>query len=557
MKHLTLTLFLSLLLLAPSAFSQDDDWYRPGGFDAIGRSYKTFSVSDTKKVHFSRGNLQYNAAQNKWRFALRQYNYACGDNNNISETYDGWIDLFGWGTSGWNSATAYQPWTTSITEAEYCPGGNDASNLTDEYVNADWGVYNKISNGGNKAGQWRILTKEEWGYLIDRSGKYGLATIGDIYKGLVLLPDDWTLPTGLSFTSGYGNGGYTANTYTMAQWQTMEAAGAVFLPAAGYRHISDLNDVSTHGLYWSSTHFSVSGAWDAYFHDSYVGINYEGRTYGCSVRLVADENPNVSKAFDLEGASYKTFSVADGRTVHFSKGNLRYNAATNTWAFASKQYLCIGEANSNISESYNGWIDLFGWGTSGWNSGATAFQPWSTSETESDYYPGGSATNSLTGDYANADWGVYNKIINGGNKAGKWRTLTHDEWEYLIGNNTQRSGKHGLATIGGTYKGLVILPDDWTSPNGVSFTAGYGSGFTTNTYTTAQWQKMEDAGALFLPAAGYRHSTNVENIGSSGYYLSSSYNNESYTWCMSFYGDNVDMYNSSRYDGQSVRLVKD
>ena len=293
------------------------------------------------------------------------------------------------------------------------------------------------------------------------------------------------------------------------------------------------------------------------FTSTMVGTTANEITSGISVRLVADENPNVSKTFDLEGASYKTFSVADGRTVHFSKGNLRYNAATNTWAFASKQYLCIGEANSNISESYNGWIDLFGWGTSGWNSGATAFQPWSTSETESDYYPGGSATNSLTGDYANADWGVYNKIINGGNKAGKWRTLTHDEWEYLIGNNTQRSGKHGLATIGGTYKGLVILPDDWTSPNGVSFTAGYGSGFTTNTYTTAQWQKMEDAGALFLPAAGYRHSTNVENIGSSGYYLSSSYNNESYTWCMSFYGDNVDMYNSSRYDGQSVRLVKD
>jgi len=256
--------------------------------------------------------------------------------------------------------------------------------------------------------------------------------------------------------------------------------------------------------------------------------------------------------FDAIGRSYKTFSVSDTKKVHFSRGNLQYNAAQNKWRFALRQYNYSCGDNTGIAQNYDGWMDLFRYGTSGWNNGATYYQPWSTGGSSSDYTSG-----NLTGAKANADWGVYNKISNGGNKAGQWRTLTHDEWEYLIGNNTQRSGKHGLATIGGTYKGLVILPDDWTSPNGVSFTAGYGSGFTTNTYTTAQWQKMEDAGALFLPAAGYRHSTNVENIGSSGYYLSSSYNNESYTWCMSFYGDNVDMYNSSRYDGQSVRLVKD
>ncbi len=521
MKRIALFFLLTLFILTPSAFSQDDDWYRPGGFDAIGRSYKTFSVSDTKKVHFSRGNLQYNAAQNKWRFALRQYNMSCSDNTNISETYDGWIDLFGWGTSGWNSgANAYQPWSTSTTISDYYPGGSATNNLTGEYANADWGVYNKITNGGNKAGQWRILTKEEWVYLIGRSGKYGMATIGDIYKGLVLLPDDWTLPTSLSFTTGYDNG-YTTNTYTMAQWQKMEAAGAVFLPSAGWRHVTDLNGVGKVGSYWSSSYKNEANAYYLSFGVGAAGgdvIVIEGGHYtGRSVRLVADENPNVSKAFDLEGASYKTFSVADGRTVHFSKGNLRYNAATNTWAFAAKQYLYIGDANANIAEDYNGWIDLFSWGTSGWSSGANAYQPWSTNTEGTDYQPGGSGTNNLTGDYAKADWGVYNKITNGGNKAGKWRTLTKEEWQYLLGSSSSRDGKYGLATIGGNHNGLIILPDDWTLPNGLTFTAGYDNGFATNTYTTDQWQKMEAAGAVFLPTAGYRDGYSISGGETYGY----------------------------------------
>lgn len=565
MKRIALFFLLTLFILTPSAFSQDDDWYRPGGFDAIGRSYKTFSVSDTKKVHFSRGNLQYNASQNKWRFALRQYTYVCSDNANAAQDYDGWIDFFGWGTSGWNSgASAYQPWSTVGYRGNYYLGG-DANNtiFAGGYENADWGVYNKISNGGNKAGQWRTLTGDEWDYVVGdnatRSGKWGVAIIQGIYKGLILLPDDWTAPSNMTFTPGHSQG-YALNEYTLAEWERIQASGAVFLPAAGCRLQTDIDNSNNIGYYWASTSNAEEGAHLLYIDGGWHNLTNFSQDYGCSVRLVADENPNVSKAFDLEGASYKTFSVADGRTVHFSKGNLRYNAATNTWAFAAKQYLYIGDANSNISESYNGWIDLFGWGTSGWNSGATAFQPWSTSTTDADYYPGGSATNNLTGDYAQADWGVYNKITNGGNKADKWRTLTKDEWVYLLGDNATRSGKYGLATINTaskSYTGMVILPDDWSLPNGVTFTAGYGDGFITNTYTTAQWQKMESAGALFLPAAGYRDGTNVQYIGTNCRYWST-YSDGRYAYGVYIAGSHLDLNYSFGYRGGfSVRLVKD
>ena len=67
------------------------------------------------------------------------------------------------------------------------------------------------------------------------------------------------------------------------------------------------------------------------------------------------------------GALYGYFSVAPDRKIRFSQGNLQYQPSTATWRFALHQYDCIGDENSNISADYDGWIDLFGWGTSGYN----------------------------------------------------------------------------------------------------------------------------------------------------------------------------------------------
>ena len=209
-----------------------------------------FSVSSTKKIYFSSGNLQYNAAQGThecadgttqpgtWRFAEQQYD-TCGISNaNVSSTYNGWIDIFGFGTSGWDSGltgkTAYQPYSTVNQTDKYI-----YKNLTGDYANADWGVYNAISNGGNEPGMWRTLTKAEWTYLTDTrtnaSYKQGLATVNNV-QGIVLLPDKWNLPSGLSFVYG-GSPTYMAsehdfskNIYSASDWEKMEANGAVFLP---------------------------------------------------------------------------------------------------------------------------------------------------------------------------------------------------------------------------------------------------------------------------------------------------------------------------------------
>lgn len=264
----------------------------------------------------------------------------------------------------------------------------------------------------------------------------------------------------------------------------------------------------------------------------------------------------------VDGMLPGAFSVSATQQVHFSQGNLQYKAFTNVWRFAEHQYDYVGSANSNIGSTYNVWIDLFGWGTSGWNSGAVCYQPWSTSRTSSDYYPGGSYTNGLTGAYAEADWAYHNAISNGGNAAHLWRTLTRAEWDYLFNTRTNASSKRGTGYINGVG-GLIILPDSWTLPSGCSFSSGLSSGaddWAHNSYTLSQWSSMEAAGAVFLPAAGERPGTNAGGADILGRYWSSTPSNSSegsashiYFLCYSLNAP----YSDARFMGYSIRPVRD
>ena len=291
----------------------------------------------------------------------------------------------------------------------------------------------------------------------------------------------------------------------------------------------------------------------------------------CHVRVVDGDpthpqdpdNPSVG-GFDQNGASNAVFTVASGRTVKFSRGNLQYQASTGTWRFAEHQYDYVGSTNSNISSSNSGWIDLFGWGTSGWNSGANTYQPWATSTTYSDYYPGGSYTNNdLTETYANADWGVYNAISNGGNQAGMWRTLTYLEWQYLLSNRAASMAcgygdvRYVKATVN-DVSGLIIFPDTYTHPSGVATLHNVNTPsaeFSGYVVTLSEWQQMESAGCIFLPAAGYRNGTEMDGVGTWGSYWSSTHVIEGYAYCMYFYDNDLNVYTGNRYCGKSVRLV--
>ncbi len=272
-------------------------------------------------------------------------------------------------------------------------------------------------------------------------------------------------------------------------------------------------------------------------------------------------------AHAVEGELSGKFIInTDGDSVHFSRGNLQYDATTQKWSFAASQYM------------EGAGLTYFCWGTSGWNSGANEYQPYSISTEPSDYFVGGSAENDLTGDYAYADWGIYNPIENGGNRAGLWRVLTHDEWIYLFELRPDAGKLFAYATInnGDAYKGVVLLPDNWVLPEGAHFKpstecyldyeAGSGyrnmnldmnTNYNDNVYTSEQWAVMDAAGAVFFPACGYAKGTEVFAKNTSGRYASSTARNAYTAYALTF--DNKELFASdggaSRGHGISVRLV--
>ena len=282
-----------------------------------------------------------------------------------------------------------------------------------------------------------------------------------------------------------------------------------------HSNADDTTAVVCDSITWRGNHYSRSG--------NYIDTISLSPLVGCDSTVTLHLTVNHSNGLPdiLPGATESIFSVSSTQTVQFSKGNLQYQASTGLWRFAEHQYDYVGSDNTNISSTYDGWIDLFGWGTSGWNSGATAYQPYSSQTVNNNYYPGGSANNDLTGDFAEADWGWHNAIQNGGNRNHLWRTLIHTEWEYLFNNRTTNTNlgtpnaRFAKASINGTH-GVIIFPDEYTHPADVTVPVGINAtdstGWDGNTYSTTDWDKMDSAGAVFLPAAGNRGSL-FENPG--------------------------------------------
>lgn len=241
------------------------------------------------------------------------------------------------------------------------------------------------------------------------------------------------------------------------------------------------------------------------------------------------------------------FLASADKQIIFSSGNLQYHPANDEWRFAENQTDYIGDANRNISADYYGWIDLFGWGT-----GAN---PTTTSENEMDY-----ATF--------IDWGT-NQI--GSDAPNTWRTLTSDEWMYIFNERPNAQSLFAFGSVNGV-NGIILLPDNWTAPLGVDFVASTsqglywdgvlyhnsnGNNFSHNTYTSEQWSEMEQSGAVFLPASGFRDGA-MALVGDHGNYWSSTgdYGTSAHNIYLStsiFDPNSMDM----RILGQSVRLVKE
>ena len=299
--------------------------------------------------------------------------------------------------------------------------------------------------------------------------------------------------------------------------------------------------------------------------DELVMVGYASRNGNVYLSNIVQQTQTASENFTLlfnfssPNVLSGIFSIGAHKHVLISGGNLQYtNVGTHatadsitpgTWRFAPNQWDTIGAANSNISDSYTGWIDLFGWGTSGYDSKF----PYLTIAGNGAYSDG---NNDLTN--TNYDWGVYNAIVNGGNQPGLWRTLSRTEWDTLVLQRSTVSGVRFARAVVNGINGLVLVPDNWdTLIYAIDSANILDAPFNSNIISSTQWSTLEMAGCAFLPAAGSRNGRSVTRVGASSYYHSATHNNNRYVYGISISDVLTGPSMYEYYFGNLVRLVRD
>ena len=259
-----------------------------------------FSVAADKRVYIASGNLQAyltpGGTATNWRIAPTQYEYVGASSYNLS-TYEGWFDLFCFSSENNNFGIS-----TSLVDDDHL---GEARGWTDAYP---------VAQGRG----WRTITDQEGLYLFG-----GRSNSGDLFsfatvvvgsgntevKGLIFLPDNWTLPENCTFKGMFESPIYdcSKNIYYAEnapageglgnKWEDMQAAGAVFWPAAGMRQGTDVD--LTVGAYWSGTPNDSRPAYGnmLYFCDAVEGVrdgsfipSHYLRSTGACVRLIKEFN---------------------------------------------------------------------------------------------------------------------------------------------------------------------------------------------------------------------------------------------------------------------------
>lgn len=306
----------------------------------------------------------------------------------------------------------------------------------------------------------------------------------------------------------------------------------------------------------------------AEFSDVVLGEKYFAAANGTSIE---SKTLKVSKTLNDKDKLFYTisstlpkdclpgiFSISENKTVFFSKGNLQYKIdnGQDSWQLAPQQYnTCFDVSNQNavdLGEDYanypltDNWTDLFWWGA--WIKELAHNR--SGSNTDNYDIPIG-ADNCISGTCAfGAEWSV----------------LSVDEWDYLIGKRPDANKKNGGAIVA-NKQGWIILPDVWNTPEGIKpFVAPYDEvkyvDDIPNHYTAEEWEKMESAGAVFLPFTG-------EDMFGTACSFMDDYQTKTYkddTHCLISFlinqniaatAEDGELYGLGYYWGTPVRLIQD
>ena len=150
------------------------------------------------------------------------------------------------------------------------------------------------------------MTHDEATYLMTQrsastvngveNARYTLAVVNNLH-GLILFPDNYDHPADVTLPVGINNNGQTpttlqengwySNLYTIADWQRMEEAGAIFLPTAGRRNGTTVYDFNKYGLFWLADSLGSDKAYVLSVWERYTGTGTaELRQMGGPVRLV-------------------------------------------------------------------------------------------------------------------------------------------------------------------------------------------------------------------------------------------------------------------------------
>ncbi len=563
-----------------------------------------FTVASGVQVYFAKGNLQH--VGSTWQFAANQWEYygSAQSPGNDMFAYNGWSGATQV-SDGW-SVLSQAEWNTLINTRAVSNTLHTGARFTlatlgdtykglivfpDHYVHPDGtgftaGTYNAESNFTATVSIEGWAKMEMAGCMFIPAAGYHSAS-DDKWKQVgnaVCVSSTTETPSGnYYYTPYFASSGYNTSDQSYKDtWSsvrmykgTAPVTGITLNKTATYIHVGNTETLSAtvapsaaanKGVSWSSNNTAVATVDAATGEITAVALGEatitataldgSGVTATCAVNVIP------------EGALPGKFTVASGKQVYFSRGNLQavFASAGNTcsWQFAEHQWDYIGGRtsggaepqtgnnfiNGNGSVSTAGTVDLFGWSTN-----AT-------------YYGIHNSKENITYSGSFKDWGE-NAITNGGNTANSWRTPTNDEWTYFM--NTRPGATVGATAnarytdatintdVSGGVNGRIMFPDGVTFATDEATTWGTinnaNSDWTTKC-TAAQWTALETKGCVFMPAAGYRTGTEGGGAGDRGRYWLAAEKGDDSAYS-SFFGTasgNPDNDYYRRF-GRSVRLV--